>query len=135
MVRRITVHPRPIREARMNAYRDQESEQWQRTYNLRAGIEGTISQAVRGPDLRHSRYRGLPKTHLQNVVTGIALNIVRLGDHFDTVATAPRRPTTVHRLRPRFRTHRNLINNIRQQSQGPHPPLPMAGAAVCYGVV
>jgi hypothetical protein len=98
MVRRITVHPRPIHEARMNAYRDQDGETWRTTYNQRAGIEGTISQAVRGLDLRHSRYRGLPKAHLQNVLTGIALNIACLGDHFAPSTPAPRPPTRIHAL-------------------------------------
>ena len=36
-------------------------------YKRRAGIEGTLSQGVRGFGLRRSRYRGLAKTHLQNV--------------------------------------------------------------------
>ncbi len=33
----------------------------------RAGVEGTISQAVRGFGLRRSRYVGHAKTHLQHV--------------------------------------------------------------------
>jgi hypothetical protein len=59
--RRITIHPEPVHQARMTAQRAQDSDQWRTTYNLRAGIEGTVSQAVRGPGLRHSRYRGCPK--------------------------------------------------------------------------
>lgn len=47
-------------------------------YKRRAGIEGTLSQGVRGFGLRCSRYRGLPKTHLQNVAIGAAINIDRL---------------------------------------------------------
>ncbi len=36
-----------------------------KTYNKRAGIEGSISQGVRRSALRQSRYIGLAKTHLQ----------------------------------------------------------------------
>jgi hypothetical protein len=82
----------------MTAQRAQDTDQWRTTYNIRAGIEGTVSQAVRGPDLRHSRYRGLPKAHLQNVFIGMALNIRRLGAHFNTKPQPTRRPTRIHQL-------------------------------------
>lgn len=52
-------------------------------YNQRAGIEGTLSQAVRGFDLRRSRYLGLAKTHLQNVLIAIAINLTRLAAWLD----------------------------------------------------
>ena len=45
---------------------------------VRAGIEGTISQAVRGFGLRRSRYVGQAKTHLQHVATAAAMNLVRM---------------------------------------------------------
>ena len=110
--RTITIHPQPVHEARMDAHRAQQGEageSWAKIYNLRAGVEGTVSQAVRGPDLRHSRYRGLAKAHLQNVLIGIALNITRLGAHFtaggknaQTDETQqprrPRPPTRIHQL-------------------------------------
>ncbi len=32
-------------------------------YVVRAGVEGTISQAVNKLDMRRSRYRGIAKTH------------------------------------------------------------------------
>lgn len=96
--RRITVHPRPVWETQIRAQQAQTTTQWRTTYNQRAGVEGTISQAVRGPDLRHARYRGMPKTHLQNVLTGIALNVLRLGAWFDPRPTTQRRPTRIHAL-------------------------------------
>src|SRR5262249_53127416 len=80
------VSPTPIRsataftatsarvEARMTAHAAQDSEQGRKTYNARAGIEGTVSEAVRGPNLRYARYRGLAKTHLQNVLSAMAIN-------------------------------------------------------------
>jgi len=97
MVRRLTVPEQPVHQAVLAARADQDSEQWKTLYNKRAGIEGTISQAVRGPDLRHARYRGLAKTHTQNVFTAIAINIARLGAHYDK-PTPPRRPTSVSTL-------------------------------------
>ncbi len=51
-------------------------------YKIRAGIEGTISLAVRAHDLRFSRYLGLAKTRMQNIFTAIAINLSRLADWF-----------------------------------------------------
>lgn len=41
-------------------------------------MEGTLSQGVRAFGLRKASYRGLAKTHLQDVATAAALNISRL---------------------------------------------------------
>jgi hypothetical protein len=49
------------------------------SYQRRAGIEGTLSQAVRVMHLRRARSIGLAKTHLQHVRTAAAMNLVRLG--------------------------------------------------------
>lgn len=95
--RRLTVPEQEVRDAVIAARTGQDTTEWKTLYNKRAGIEGTISQAVRGPDLRHARYRGLAKTHVQNVFTGIALNISRLGAHYDR-PTPPRRPTKISTL-------------------------------------
>ncbi len=51
---------------------------WKQQYALRSGIEGTISQAVRGFHLRRSRYLGLATTHLQHVLTAAAINLARV---------------------------------------------------------
>lgn len=45
-----------------------------------AGVESTPSRAVRRFDLRQSRYIGLARTHLQQVLTATAMNIVRVID-------------------------------------------------------
>ncbi|WP_407543024.1 transposase (plasmid) [Deinococcus radiomollis] len=44
----------------------------------RAGIKATISQGVRAFALRRSRYTSIEKTHLQHVLTVLAVNVVRL---------------------------------------------------------
>src|SRR5687767_3236123 len=48
------------------------------TYAQRAGVEGTLSQGVRAFGLRQARYRGLAKTHLQDVAMAAAINAGRL---------------------------------------------------------
>lgn len=48
-------------------------------YSARAGIESTLSQAVRAFDLRRSLYIGLAKTHLQQILIAVAINLVRVG--------------------------------------------------------
>ena len=50
-------------------------------YALRAGVEGTIHQAVAVADIRHARYRGRKKVHLEHVLSAVALNLIRL-DHW-----------------------------------------------------
>ena len=55
----------------------QETDEFKQRYALRAGVEGTISQAVRGFEIRQCRYTGLAKTHLQHILTAAAINVVR----------------------------------------------------------
>gem|GEM_PF-2295103 len=52
-------------------------------YQLRAGIESTLSQGVRSLGLRCSRYIGLEKTSLQHTLTATALNFSRLVNWWD----------------------------------------------------
>jgi transposase len=56
----------------------QQTPEFREQYAKRAGIEGTLSQAVRRSEMRRSRYIGLARTHLQHVATAAAINIVRL---------------------------------------------------------
>jgi transposase len=71
------------------------SPEGQQRYKRRAGVEGTISQGVRAFDLRRTRYRGLAKTHLQNIAVAAALNIDRLVNWLNEV---PRAKTRVSRF-------------------------------------
>jgi transposase len=64
----------------------------------RAGIEGTISQGVRRGTLRRSRYRGLEKTHLQEVATAAAINIVRTVNFLNLKPLAKTRVSRFARL-------------------------------------
>ena len=54
------------------------SEEGTQGYKQRAGVEGTLSQGVRGFGLRRARYRGLEKTHLQHVAIAAAINVDRI---------------------------------------------------------
>nr|WP_312847766.1 transposase [Streptomyces sp. WAC 01325] len=56
---------------------EQQTDAWKERYDARAGVEGTTSQAVRRTRLRRTPYRGQGKTHLANVLSATALNIIR----------------------------------------------------------
>jgi transposase len=60
-------------------------------YARRAGIESTISQSVRAFGARRSRYRGLAKTHLQHVMTAVAINVRRVMAWMDSIPKAKTR--------------------------------------------
>ena len=76
--RALMVRRQPQFEAMMAARRRQTTADFRQRYATRAGIEGTISQGVHVCGLRRSRYRSLAKTALGHLVTGAALNFVRL---------------------------------------------------------
>lgn len=86
--RHLYLHLHQEHEALQQARHRHATEEGKQLYNRRAGIEGTISQGVRDCDLRHARYRGLAKTHLQQVATAAAMNIDRLFDWFEKVPRA-----------------------------------------------
>lgn len=68
----------------------QQTAAFKEEYAKRAGIEGTLSQAVRAFELRRSRYVGEAKTRLQHFLIATALNIARL---FAWDQERPREPT------------------------------------------
>ena len=75
------------------------SEEGQKAYNRRAGIESTLSQEVRVFGARRSRYLGQDKTHLQQVATAVATNLVRYHDYLQTKPKRPRPPSRFARLK------------------------------------
>jgi transposase len=58
--------------------REMQTEAFKQDMRKRNGIEGTISELVRGYGLRQARYRGVAKVRLQNYLIGGACNIRRL---------------------------------------------------------
>ena len=77
---------------------EQLSQEFKLRYASRAGIEGTISQAVRRLDLRRTRYWGLAKTHLQNVATACAINLSRFFASSNQIPKAQTRTSTLAAL-------------------------------------
>src|SRR4051794_38035322 len=62
-------------------------------YARRAGVDGTLSQAMRRCGLRRSRDVGMARTHLGHVLTATAVNFVRIGDWLaDTPRAKTRHP-------------------------------------------
>ncbi|MDH6122884.1 transposase [Kitasatospora sp. GAS204B] len=57
-------------------------------------MEGTINEFAHGHGMRHCRYRGQPKAHLQHVLTAIAVNIERLSSRSEAEKSSPPRPPT-----------------------------------------
>lgn len=78
--RLIGLQAREHYEALQAARKRQMTEEFRQQYAARAGVEGTHAQGIRRCGLRQSRYLGLAKTHLQSLLTAVALNVVRLGE-------------------------------------------------------
>ncbi len=93
--REITLRPRERHEALQAARLEQETAGWKGEYTRRAGIEGTLSDGIRGFGLRRCRYFGLAKAHLQHVITAAAMNLSRLAAW---LAEAPRAKTRASRF-------------------------------------
>ena len=98
--RALTLQPREEHEAIQFARRRQKTEEFASLYSLRAGVEGTISQGVRAFGLRKARYRGLGRTHLQEVATAAAINVGRLADWLNGVPGAATRRSRLAVLAP-----------------------------------
>lgn len=96
--RKIHLLPKPDYEALLTARSRQQTAEFKQQYKLRAGVEGSISQGVRSFGLRHSRYWGRAKTHLQHLATGAAINFARLADWFTGCTPAKTRVSAFTRV-------------------------------------
>lgn len=72
-------------EALKQAREYMESDEGKQDYRLRAGVEGTIAQAVGAFGGRRSRYRGHAKTHFQQIMISSAINVVRVDNHLQNI--------------------------------------------------
>jgi len=70
----------------------------QHEYKKRAGNEGTMLQGIRRGTVRRSRYKGLPKTYLQEVATAAGINILRSVNHLNQVPMVKTRISRFARL-------------------------------------
>ncbi|WP_329474115.1 transposase [Streptomyces sp. NBC_01723] len=57
---------------------EQQTPEWKTRYAVRSGVEGTVNEFTHGHGMRRCRYQGQRKTHIQHVLTAIAVNIERL---------------------------------------------------------
>jgi transposase len=98
--RSLTLQPKDEHEAIQFARQRQQTEAFAALYAQRAGIEGTISQGVRAFGLRQARYRGLKRTHLQEVATAAAINIGRMVNWLNGVSPTVTRQSRLTVLAP-----------------------------------
>jgi len=75
--RSLTLLSREQHEVLARQRAEQQTPEWKARYDVRAGVEGTISQAVRATRLRRTPYHGQDKTHLANVLSATAINLIR----------------------------------------------------------
>jgi transposase len=78
--RQVTFIPEPEFSALRAARQREQTEEFKDVYKKRAGVEGTISQAVGVLGMRRTRYRGIGKVHLQHLMTATAMNLMRVLD-------------------------------------------------------
>jgi transposase len=76
----------------------EQTDEFKEAYKKRAGVEGTISQAVGVLGMRHTRYRGLDKVHLQHLMTAAAMNLMRVIDWLSGKERATTRESAFARL-------------------------------------
>jgi transposase len=92
--RTVNFLPRHLHELLLRHRADQHNHEWRRLYASRSGVEGTVNEFVNSHQMRRCRYRGLARTHVQHVLTAIAVNIERLARQEPATSTyRPRRPT------------------------------------------
>ena len=75
--RTLSIRPREQHEAIQAARMRQQTAEFRQQYARRAGVEGTFTQGNAHSHLRHARYIGLAKVHLQHLISAIALNLIR----------------------------------------------------------
>jgi transposase len=95
--RQITVPPQDLAEAQAAARAAEKTIPFRADYARRAGVEGTMHQAV-SHGARRARYRGLPKTRLDHLYMACALNLIRLHAYWTGTPLDRRRTSHLARL-------------------------------------
>ncbi|WP_280428668.1 IS1182 family transposase [Nocardia brasiliensis] len=110
--RNVGFPPRELLDLQVRVRDEQQSPAWQQRYAVRSGIEGTVCELANGHGMRQCRYRGQHKTHVQHVLTAIAVNVERLSAGLLPDEPSPSRPPTAfqnfldHKGIPRLRSWR-----------------------------
>lgn len=100
--RTITIRPQERYQALQAARQREGSAEFKTQYNQRAGIEGTLSQAIRAFGLRQARYRGHARVQLQQALTAAALHLSRISAWLiGQTRITTRRPAFVRLAQPR----------------------------------
>ncbi|WP_406346781.1 IS1182 family transposase [Streptomyces sp. NBC_00648] len=90
--RHLILLPQPLQEIQNRARIEQKTLDWKARYAMRAGCEATVSETVHAHGLRHCRYHGLARTHVQHVLAAAGTNIIRLSECFPPGTTPLRTP-------------------------------------------
>ena len=91
--RQLTIYPQALYTVMQAARQREATSAFKLTYALRSGVESTIAQHVQRFDGRISRYRGMQRTHLQQLLIATATNLVRVIDWlWDKPLDEQRRP-------------------------------------------
>ncbi|MEV0938739.1 IS1182 family transposase [Streptomyces phaeochromogenes] len=98
--RSLTLLPQKQQQILEQRRAEQQTDAWKERYDARAGVEGTISQAVRRTRLRRTAYRGQSKTHLANVLCATAINITRVDAWLNGTPLGTTRISHLARLAP-----------------------------------
>ena len=90
--RNLCLRPKELYLALQAARKRQTTQAFWDSYAIRSGVEGTIGLAADKLGIRRSRYCGLAKTHLQNILVATAINVKRI---LNWMAEIPRSLTRV----------------------------------------
>jgi transposase len=95
--RQLSLLPRDLAQAQATARAAEKTIPFQADYARRAGVEGTMHQAV-SHGARRARYRGMPKTRLDHAYMACALNLLRLHAYWTGTPLDRRRTSHLARL-------------------------------------
>jgi transposase len=98
--REVTLRPQAEHAALQAARQRQSTVAFKLQYARRAGVESLISQGVRAGDLRHTRYIGLARTHLQQILMAVGITLVRVVAWLQDPAPSPKRQAHFAALAP-----------------------------------
>ncbi|WP_338897334.1 transposase [Streptomyces sp. TG1A-60] len=94
----LTLRPKELHEIQTASRAEQKTQTWRDKYKLRAGVEGTVNQALDMTGIRRARYRGLAKVRLQHLFSATALNVIRLDAYWSTTPLSRPRTSRLERL-------------------------------------
>lgn len=120
--RTVNFLPRHLHELQALNRTDQQNRQWKQLYATRSGLESTICELVNGHQARRSRYHGLRKTHVQHVLTGIAINIERLASRAPAHAHSPSPPHGLPEVPRLPQPELGMLVTARQVTRQPKTP-------------